>query len=588
MRPLAGRHGDGNFDMSGWVRRIGPRAALLAVLPLVPLLPGIARGTEALPPDTAPPSLSGNYLAGRFAQRVDDWGSAADYLQQVLQVNPADVALSRRTFMLLLGEGRIGEALPLARRLIAEKGDAHLASTLVMAEAMAAGRLDVALEQLRTLPSEGLAQYVRPLLESWLWVARGDAAKALETLAVLKTAPGFAPLHDLHAGLISEIAGDTDGAARWYASALDDAPPLRIVQVVGAFQERAGRPDDARALYERFRERHPETRMIEPALNRLGAGRPALPVVADARQGLAEALFDLASALHQEGVEETALLYGQIALFLRPDFALARLMIGDVLSARDQDEAALTQYRAIADDPDLGWTARLRAADGLNQLDRLDEALSVLETMAGQRPDRPEPLIRMGDLLRSAKRFAEAAPVYERALARVGAIEARHWTLFYARGLSYDRLGRWTDAEADLLKALELSPEQPHLLNYLGYSWVDRGRNLEKARGMIERAVQLKPDDGYITDSLGWVLYLLSDLDGALKYMERAVELRPLDATINDHLGDVYWAVGRKAEARFQWNRAIFNADAQEDEQLIAAVRSKLERGPPERRAEVK
>jgi len=575
--------------MNGWMLRVSRWAWVMTALPL---LPGVAFGAQAAT-DAAPVSITGSYLAGRFAQQHDDWASAADFLQRVLAASPEDAGLVRRTFILLVGDGRLEQALPLARRLTGDKvgekaGDLSLPSTLLLADAARAGRYDEALARIRAVPLDGMAMLVRPLLEAWALAGKGDTTGALDTLAPLRDKPGFNAMHNLHAGLILELGRDMDGAAKAYAGVLDDSPPLRVVQVVGGFYERTDRKDEARALYEAFQARFPDSQFVASALARIGGGKMAAAMITDARQGIAEALFDVASALHQEGVEETALVYGQIALHLRPDFPLVRLMIGDLMTSRDQPEGALAQYRAIGGDPDLGWAARQRAADTLSRLERLDEAVATLEGMAAERADRPEPLIRVGDLLRAGKRFGDAVKAYDRALARVKVPESRNWSLYYARGMALERLDRWAEAEADLLKALELNPEQPFLLNYLGYSWVDRGVNLDKARGMIEKAVRLKPDDGYITDSLGWVLYLLGDAGKAVPVMERAVELRPLDATINDHLGDVYWAVGRKAEARFQWQRALSNADDKEDGKLIATVRDKLERGLPERRAEAK
>jgi Flp pilus assembly protein TadD len=203
------------------------------------------------------------------------------------------------------------------------------------------------------------------------------------------------------------------------------------------------------------------------------------------------------------------------------------------------------------------WSARLHAAADLDGLDRTDEAIALFKQMAAERPTRPGPLVQLGDLLRRKQRFAEAAEAYGGAIARLGPSEPSQWSLYYSRGIALERSGQWSAAEADLKRALELQPEQPYVLNYLGYSWIDRGENLDEALKMIERAVKLRPQDGYIVDSLGWAHYKLGDYDQAVKQLERAVELRAQDPTINDHLGDVYWQLGRTAEARSQWRRAL-------------------------------
>jgi Flp pilus assembly protein TadD len=202
--------------------------------------------------------------------------------------------------------------------------------------------------------------------------------------------------------------------------------------------------------------------------------------------------------------------------------------------------------------------------------------VALLEEMALREPERPDPLVTMGDLLRGEDRFAEAEAAYTRALERLPVIEQRHWRLLYARGIAYERTKRWPQAESDLVKALELEPEQPFVLNYLGYSWVDQGLNLDRAKAMLHRAVELRPEDGFIVDSLGWAYYRLGDLDKAVTYLERAVELEPGDPVINDHLGDAYWRVGRQREARFQWRRALtFEPEAD----LVPTIQAKLANG---------
>jgi Flp pilus assembly protein TadD len=180
--------------------------------------------------------------------------------------------------------------------------------------------------------------------------------------------------------------------------------------------------------------------------------------------------------------------------------------------------------------------------------------------------------------MRSHKRYAEAADYYGRAIALIGKPEARHWTFFYARGTCYERLKKLPQAEADLLRSLKLSADQPLTLNYLGYTWIDHNRNLRKGLAFIEKAVRLKPDDGYVVDSLGWAHYRLGNFQEAVKYLEQAVSLRPEDPTLNDHLGDAYWRVDRDREARFQWEQAL-KLNPEPDE--AAKMKEKLQKGLP-------
>lgn len=562
--------------------RSGPfrsgRAALAALLlstaGILPLTGAqAATGTADRPSLT---SATGSYLAGRYAQHQDDWGAAALFMAHALSADPGDLALLRRTYLLKLGEGQIDAALDLAKRLLEKDNDPQLAVTLLAADNLARGKLKEAEAMAARMPKEGMAKYIGPLVDAWLAAARGRTDQALQALTPLGQASGFNALHDLHAGLILDLGGRRDEAAERYARVVDKEAPLRVVQIVGNFHERAGRKDEARKLYEAFRADNPDSLMIEPSLKALANAAPPAPAVGDARQGLAEAMFDLASAVHHEGAEETALLFGRIALHLRPDLTLARLMIGDVMESRDHHADALAEYTTLEKDPVLGWSARLRAADALARLERNDDAIALLNRLTAERPERTDAIIRLGDLYRGAKRFDEAAAAYSRALDRIGTPEERHWAVLYARAMSYDKIDRWPDAERDLKAALALKPNEAYLLNYLGYSYVDRNLNLDEAKRMIERAVALRPKDGYIVDSLGWALYRTGDFEGAVEKLERAVELKPTDATINDHLGDAYWRVGRRNEARFQWNRALRTAD---EEPLKEQIRAKLDQG---------
>ena len=273
---------------------------------------------------------------------------------------------------------------------------------------------------------------------------------------------------------------------------------------------------------------------------------------------------------------QDALIFGQLALHLRPDFDLARMLVAGILESMNRNEDAIAAYREIDSQSPFHWSARLRVAGNLEALDRDDDAIALLQILTREDATRPEPLVSLGDLLRSNKRFAESVAAYDRAIELLSDLDKRHWTILYSRGISLERSKQWERAERDFKRALELNPDQPYVLNYLGYSWVDQGINLGPAREMIERAVKLRPNDGYIVDSLGWVLYRLKDFEGAVEHLERAVELRPNDPTINDHLGDAYWRVGRYTEARFQWQRAL--ALKPEADQ-ISAIEDKLQRG---------
>jgi len=300
-------------------------------------------------------------------------------------------------------------------------------------------------------------------------------------------------------------------------------------------------------------------------------------LIGSAEDGLAEALFDLASVVNQPETLDLALLYGRFALELRPHLVLAQLLLADVLSAQNKPELSLAVLDQIPPGSPYSWSARLRVAANLEMLDRTDEAIAKLKEMAAEAPTRAGAEMQLGDLLRSKKRFGEAVDAYDEAIQRFAAAGmSERWALFYSRGIALERSGQWKRAEADLLHALELKTDQPLVLNYLGYSWIDRGENLQRGLKMIEKAVELRPEDGYIVDSLGWAHYRLGEYASAVQYLEKAIELVPEDPTINDHLGDAYWQNGRPVEARYQWRRALQFGPQDDD---IKPIQAKLDGG---------
>jgi Flp pilus assembly protein TadD len=251
--------------------------------------------------------------------------------------------------------------------------------------------------------------------------------------------------------------------------------------------------------------------------------------------------------------------------------------LADVLSAQNKPEESLTVLAEVQPGSPYYWSARLRAAINLDTLDRTDEAIAALKKMTADNTDLIAAQMQLGDILRNKKRYGEAVTAYDEAIRRSTALGLPdRWTLYYDRGVALERSGQWERAEADLQRALELKPDQPMVLNYLGYSWIDRGENLEKGLKMIEKAVELRPEDGYIIDSLGWAHYRMGDYAGAVQYLEKAIELVPEDPTINDHLGDAYWRTERLVEARYQWRRALQFGPQESD---VKPIQTKLEQG---------
>ena len=523
-------------------------------------------------------SVLGAYMAARHAERRFALSDAATLYARVLAHDPDNLPLLARTIYLMVADGRIEAALPLARRMVKARPNATLANLVLAVEAARQKKYATAKAHLKPQPKRGANQVLLPLLNAWLDYAEGSRDAALRNVREVERVPGFANYYHLHAGLMLELAMRTKAAGERYTAALANEARvgLRMVEAAGVFYERSDQRDKAIALYLKFLKRSPDALGLQLALARAKAGRKPKPFVGSPVEGMAEALFDVASAVQRGRRRRQALIYARLSLHLRPNSGPAMVLIAGTLEQNNQRAAAVRLFRAVPESSSLSWSAKLAAAQALDRLKRTDEAIAILQGMAKARTERYDALVALGDLLRSKERFGDAVIAYDRAVNRIPKLERQHWGILYARGIALERSKQWARAEKDFLKALEFVPNQPFVLNYLGYSWVEQGKNLERARKMIEKAVALRRNDGYITDSLGWVLYRMKKFKEAVPHLERAVALRPHDPTINDHLGDAYWMVGRHREAQFQWRRAL---SLKPEKDQIKVIEAKIKSG---------
>lgn len=521
---------------------------------------------------------AGSYLAGRHAFRQRDFGSASRFFGEVLVNDPTNLDLLRRTFMVSLADGDVDRAESLAARLVERRPRATLARLTLSAASARKGDFAAASKHLEGAPRRGINGFVIPLMTAWALAGEERYDEAIEALNTLRDASGFAVLYHLHAGLVNDVAGRNAVAENEYREAMKSArrPTLRVVQAMGSLLQRTGRLGEAIEVYDGYLAQNPNSQVLAAAKQRAQGGLAADPLLSGAADGMAEALFNVAGTLTQENSASIAVMYARLATNLRPGFGMAQVLLGGLMETLRRYTDAIAIYDAIPSDHPIKWSARLQAADSLERMDKTDEAIERLMVMVGEDTDRYDALVTLGDMLRTKKRFSEAVDAYDKAVARLGDSEFRHWTIYYSRGIALERSKQWPRAEKDFREALRLNPDQPYVLNYLGYSWVDQGMNFEEAQKMIERAVELRPNDGYIVDSLGWVLYRQGKYEEAVSHLERAVELRPQDPVINDHLGDAYWRTGRQAEARFQWRRAL-SLEPEDDQ--VELIQNKIDTG---------
>lgn len=514
-----------------------------------------------------PAGAFGAYLTGRFAVQRNDLDLAADRLESALTHDAGVLDVANQAFMAAVMAGRPGAA-----RLAVSVPDNAVAQLVLADRDVRTENWESAEARFNALPQQGLTQILRPLLIAWAQQGASRTTAALGTLQPALEAPRFRGVMALHAAMIADLGGFTPDAARLYqmAQAEYGGLNLRLGQILASWQARQGNMDAALSLVRDMVGANGDTALARTALEREVSDR----VVRNAVDGIAETYLAMAATLRQQNANDSAQVLLQLALDLRPDFTAARLLLADIQEQGKRSNAAASTLADVPSSDPLASVVELRRANLLDGMGKTDEAARLLEALAAEHPDRPEPLAQLGDNLRRRSRFAEAAAAYDRAMARIGTPTRTNWPLFYERGVALERAGQWPRAEADFEFALQLAPDQPNVLNYLGYAWVEQGRNLDRAQQMIERAVSLRPNDGAFIDSLGWALLRQGDTVGALRNLERAVELMPEDPVINAHFGDVLAAVGRGREAAFQWRRAL-NLKPEPDEQ--ARIEGKLQ-----------
>lgn len=527
-------------------------------------------------------SLAGGFLAGRFASGNQDSAAAARFFGEAQRFDPGNTALRRQAMMSSLLVGDYLDAATHAEIVARLEQDDTVAPLVAAIGEMRVGRYEDARKRLEGLPSNAALDIIGPILGAWARAGGGDIDGALATLEKLGNNQGTLPLRLYHTALIAGLGNRTAIAGQAF-DALRRTPAGTWVHTLlaeGAFLENSGQKPAARALYEAALKAS-NNLSIAAALGRLQRGEAPTPIVSTATEGVGEAMYGIASLLAQEGAKEPVLVYLRLATMAKPVFPEAQALLAETFEDLGDTGQAMDLFSAIPDSSELKPMAEVRYAMLLAQTGRQDEAVSLLDQRIGAGRQAIEAMIAKGDILRQAENFPGCADAYGDAIKAIGEPDPRFWSVWFSNGICLERSRRWDEAETELQQALALRPDQPSVLNYLAYSWVEQGRNLKKAEAMLVKAADDRPDDGYIVDSLGWVYFRQGRFEEAVDTLEKAVHLKPGDPTINDHLGDAYWAVGRKLEAEFQWRTALA---LKPDAELKPQIEAKLEKGlPPEK-----
>jgi tetratricopeptide (TPR) repeat protein len=558
------------------------RASLLVfavtALGALGLSPVSAKSPQDLPPGGYLGTFSGSYLAGHSAYfSMKDFENAASYYRNALAADPNSPFLIERTFLLLVADGRIKDALPLAERILQRDKGNEIARLVLGVDALKRGQFERARAQFAQMPVRPLTDLTAGILTAWAFAGQGDADQAFRIVDRLAGPDWYGVFKSFHSGLIAEVTNrKAEAGKRLGAAYKSDPNALRVTDAAARALARAGKSMEAAGLLDNFEKVIPDHPLIAATRAEIVSGVAPAPLVDNAQEGASELLYGLGAAVGRDGGEERAAIYINLSLWLDPKAELPLVTLATLQGQLKHYEQSIELLEKIPADSKIRGMVDIQIGRYYNVLSKYDEARQHLQASIDKNPRDVDAVMALGDVLRANKQFTEAAEVYSKAVALIGPPQKNDWSLFYYRGISYERSKQWPKAEADFYKALELNPNEAHVLNYLGYTWIDMGVNLEKGLDLVKQAVELKPDDGYIVDSLGWAYYKLGRYEDATRELERAVLLRPSDPVINDHLGDAYWKVGRELEASFQWSHA---RDLKPEPEDLVRIEKKLKNG---------
>ena len=527
-------------------------------------------------------------MIAQHAQYVNDWESASIHINKFIGENPSmsrdyrDL-LEKRAMVLNLGAGKIDDAHYYAKNLSKEEQNplSVLVSTLPH---IRKHDFKKAQEIIESMSSGGMADLIKPIIKNWMVFGQEKNPKIVKKLSGQEL---------YHLILGADYSGDKD-----YLKKVIDVKLMRTglnaqsLIDIADIMVRNGYSGRALSLYQDVQSKKPDHKELNAKISLLEDGndipqRDLFKKIKNPEKGSAMAILDVGMLLFREQSLDSARIFAHLALNLDPELEDANLLLAYVAAQYEQYDEAIAFFETITEnDFERFVQAQMQVSELQEYAGRSEDALKTLEKVS-RLEDSIELQMQIGDLARSHDDYKRALKAYNAAFDMIGDDTPKeYWGLYYSRGIIYERLNDWDKAEQDLQQALTFEPNHPYVLNYLGYSWADQGKNLDDALSMISKAVSLRPDDGYIVDSLGWVYFKLGEYNRAVDPLENAVELLPEDPTVNDHLGDAYWKVGRKHEARFQWSRALsFAENAPESltdteaQDLLGQLEKKLKAG---------
>ena len=510
----------------------------------------------------------GNYLAGESALINKDNKAAINYFEQAIDFNKLDTEygydLAEKLCSLYLLEGDINSCISLGKKIEKKLTSQSIESTNILM-ALVVGdiknkEINSALNRLKKIKKSSYERFSVPIIEAWLIAEeKKNLKKAKQKLDELERDLVIDGLRNLNLALIHESFNKNEEALIYYKKSINafSQPSYRLAELSANAFERNGDFEEAKNIYEKFLSSTSDNLLVEQSLKRIDKKQLPNKLIINLNDAIAELFTTIASSFSSDFTNNFSIIYSHFAIYLKKDFEVANLYLAELLESNGRYIEANNIYEKISSTSNFSWHAKLKKARNLELLGNNDKSISILKKMSNEKKDRYDALKLLGDIFRNYNNYKEAIKYYNEGISRIEIIEAEHWDLLYSRGIAYERNKEWGMAEKDFLKILELIPDQPDVLNYLAYSWIEQNTNLDRAKKLIIKAANIRPRDPYIVDSLGWAYYSLKEYDKAVEELERAINLKPTDPIINDHLGDAYLKVNRDIEALFQWKKAI-------------------------------
>jgi len=533
---------------------------------------------EVIPWESDGPNPFSSFVAASLAMRDNDDRLAASYYLEALNNAPDNQFITEKAFLQLVTSGMINDAAGIAAQINTGSQLGGLANLTRATVALKEGDAEKSSAAASDLRGASFGFIFQPLFDAWSAALNGDDQVAIDILKGLGDRAVLRSLRLEHKAYIYDYLGKKAEAEAAYQSLIysDEFTGLQPVIAYSDFLYRQNRGNDARQLIANELKKNKEDRFLLREAQSLMMGRGPSLRAATPEGAMANFYYRMAAETMQQGPNLMTIIYGRMSEFLAPDNDDTKLLLGDALMSLERYGEATRSYDAIVMTSPIYKTAVMRNVSALLQTKAYTKAADLMINELKSSPNNRVLLTSIAEIYREAGRCEDAIPYYDRIITSFSRKNDRIWQEYFSRGACYEELGDWEKAKMDLYTAKDLNPDNAMVLNYLGYSLLIRDEKLEEALGFIQIAAEKEPENGSVIDSLGWLQYRTGDTVNALISLEKAVRLSPDNSTINDHLGDVYWAVGRRREARFQWQHALTLLSSKDD---LKRLKDKLEFG---------